>query len=217
VINNKVYVGTGDDGAFKADMFEYDPATNAWTPKAAFPGTPRYGTVSFTLFNKGYIGLGYDNTLQNTDDIYEYNPATNSWVFKDNFPGSKRSNATAVSMPNNKCYIGLGYDSLLRDDWWEFDPLIDGVAEQSHLAALITVYPNPAFDHVTLIIPHEVLSYNDEATLSVVDIAGRKIFTQQVAGCGTVRLSTTDLPGGVYNIMLETSSKGTIFKQFVVR
>jgi N-acetylneuraminic acid mutarotase len=217
VINNKAYIGTGDDGAFKADMFEFDPATNTWTAKASFGGTPRYGTVSFTLFNKGYIGLGYDNTLQNRDDIYEYDPVANAWIFKDNFPGSPRSNATAVSTTNNKCYIGLGYDTLLRDDWWEFDPLIDGVSEQEYLASLITLYPNPSFDHITLDLPHDVVAYDEQITLTIVDMGGRKVYAERIEGPQLLRVNTTDFSRGVYNVMLETSAHGTVYKQFVVR
>lgn len=217
VISNRAYIGTGDDGAFKQDMFEYDPATNAWTPKANFPGTPRYSTVSFTMYNKGYIGLGYDNTLQNTDDIWEYNPSTNSWIFKDIFPGSKRSNATAVVTPNNKCYVGLGYDTLLREDWWEFDPTIDGISEQQYLAGLIKLYPNPAFDHAAIDIPHEILAYDETAVLNIVDMAGRKVHTRNVEGPGLMRISTTDFAPGVYNIMLETPSRGVVTKQLIVR
>jgi N-acetylneuraminic acid mutarotase len=217
VINNKAYIGTGDDGAFKADMFEFDPAGNIWTAKASFGGTPRYGTVSFTLFNKGYVGLGYDNTLQNRDDIYEYDPTTNTWIFKDNFPGSPRANATAVSTPNNKAYIGLGYDTLLRDDWWEFDPLIDGVSEQEQLASMIKMYPNPAKDYLLLDIPYEIIAYDEDATLSVLDMAGRKIYSQNVGGPQLVRVATSDFARGAYSIMLETESNGTLFRQFIVR
>lgn len=217
VINNKAYIGTGDDGAFKQDMFEYDPATNAWTPKANFGGTPRYGTVSFSMYGMGYIGLGYDNTLQNTDDIWEYNPTTNAWIFKDNFPGSKRSNASAVVTPNNKCYIGLGYDSLLRDDWWEFDPTIDGISEQEYLASLVSVFPNPAFDQVSLDVPKEVVGYSETANMNIVDMAGRKIYSQTIEGPGIVRISTTSFARGVYHIMIETESHGTLTKQLIVR
>jgi len=217
VINNKAYIGTGDDGAFKQDMFEYDPASNVWTAKASFAGTPRYSTVSFTLYNKGYIGLGYDNTLQNTDDIYEYDPVTNAWIFKDNFPGSKRSNATAITSTNNKCYIGLGYDTLLREDWWEFDPLIDGVSEQEHYASLISLYPNPAMDYINLDIAQDVVSYDEETVLSIVDMGGRKVHTQLVGGPQLVRISTTGMSPGVYNVVLETELHGTIYKRFTVR
>lgn len=217
VINNKAYIGTGDDGAFKQDMYEFDPATNVWTAKANFGGTPRYSTVSFSMYGKGYVGLGYDNTLQNTDDIWEYDPTTNAWIFKDNFPGSKRANATAVVTPNNKCYIGLGYDSLLRDDWWEFDPIIDGISEQEYLASLLSVYPNPALDHATIDITTELVDYAESATLEIVDMAGRKVYTQTVNGPGRIALETTSFARGVYHIMLHTEVHGTVAKQFVVR
>lgn len=217
VIANVAYIGTGDDGAFKSDMFAFDPAANSWTAKASFAGTPRYSTVSFSLFGKGYIGLGYDNTLQNTDDIWEYDPVGNNWIFKDNFPGSKRANASAVTTSNNKCYIGLGYDSLLRDDWWEFDPLVDGITESEHIAALIGMYPNPSTDQVTFEIPGEVMSYNDKGTLHIVDLAGREVHSQQVQGAGVIRVSTSSFATGVYSVMFVTPQHGTIKKQLIVR
>jgi N-acetylneuraminic acid mutarotase len=217
VIGSTAYVGTGDDGAFTSDMYAFDPATNQWTAKAPFTGTPRYSTVSFSLFGKGYIGLGYDNTLQNTDDIWEYNPATNAWIFKDNFPGSKRANATAVVTPNNKCYIGLGYDTLLRDDWWEFDPLIDGINESEYFASLVNVYPNPATDVISLDIPRDVLSDNDQGTLRIVDMTGREVYNEKVQSAGIVRIGTSNFANGIYSILLETPQHGTLHKQFVVR
>ena len=42
------------------DFWEYDPATNAWTQKADFGGTARYGAVGFSIGSKGYIGTGSD-------------------------------------------------------------------------------------------------------------------------------------------------------------
>ena len=217
VIANVAYIGTGDDGAFKADMFAFDPATNSWTAKASFTGTPRYSTVSFTLFGKGYIGLGYDNTLQNTDDIWEYDPVGNNWIFKDNFPGSKRANATAVAMSNNKCYIGLGYDSLLRDDWWEFDPLIDGVSGQERFESFIQMYPNPAAEYVTLDIPNEVISFNKQAAIRIVDVSGREVYAEQLSGPGIIRINTASFSNGVYSVLLQTQEHGTLHKQLIVR
>jgi len=217
VINNKAYIGTGDDGTFKSDLYEYDCAGNVWTLKTPFLGTPRYGAVGFAMYGKGYIGLGYANTLQNTDDIYEYDPVANTWIFKDIFPGSKRANATAVVTPNNKCYVGLGYDSLLRDDWWEFDPTIDGISEQEHLASLIMMYPNPAADYLSLDIPVEVIGYADHAGIDIVDMSGRKVYSQQLEGPGVIRISTTGFAQGVYNVLLETEMHGTVYRQFVVR
>lgn len=217
VINGKAYIGTGDDGTFKADLYEFDCANNLWASKASFPGTPRYSTVSFAIYNKGYIGLGYDNTLQNTDDIWEYDVASDAWIFKDNFPGSKRANATAVVTTNNKCYIGLGYDTLLREDWWEFDPTIDGISEQQHLAGLVSVFPNPSTDHVAMDIPAAVIANGETAVMNIVDMTGRNVCSRQLVGPGVVNVSTTDFSPGVYNVMIETETHGTITKQFIVR
>lgn len=217
VINNKAYIGTGDDGTFKADMYEFDCANNVWALKAPFPGTPRYGAVGFAMYGKGYIGLGYANTLQNTDDIYEYDPISNAWIFKDNFPGSKRANATAVVTPNNKCYIGLGYDSLLRDDWWEFDPIIDGISEEQHLASLISLFPNPSHGDVSLDIPAEVIGYSADATMQIADISGRIVYTQSINGPGLIHITTSSFAPGAYTLLLNTGANGVVYKQFVVR
>src|ERR1051326_5748475 len=94
-IGSKGYVGTGEDGTFKADFYEYDPGANIWTAKASFPGTPRYGASAMVINNKGYVGCGYDNTLQNRNDFWEYDPSLNSWTQKSSFFGTPRSNAVA--------------------------------------------------------------------------------------------------------------------------
>ncbi len=216
VISNKAYIGTGDDGVFKADMFEFDPALNTWIAKAAFAGTPRYGTVSFTMYNKGYVGLGYDNTLQNTDDIWEYNPITNAWIFKDIFPGSKRANATAVATPNNKCYIGLGYDSLLREDWWEFDPTIDGISEAEFWASKLSVYPNPTNGLVTIGFTEELVGYGDHAVLELSDTQGKITYSKSLDSPGTIQMDLTTYPAGIYLLVLKTTARGNVTKRIVV-
>ena len=214
VINNVAYVGTGDDGTFKADMYAYDPATNMWTVKTSFPGTARYSTVSFSIFNKGYIGLGYDNTLQNTDDIYEYDPTLNTWIFKDNFPGSKRANATAVVTPNNKCYIGLGYDTLLRADWWEFDPLIDGIAENMQLQNQIVAYPNPCSSELTIQLG-EIITGDDHAVLLFSDLTGNVIMSNSITSANVI-LNTSSYASGLYLLTIQTSEHGNITKRIVI-
>lgn len=217
IIANVAYIGTGDDGAFKSDMFAFDPASNSWTAKASFAGTPRYSTVSFSLFGKGYIGLGYDNTLQNTDDIWEYDPVGNNWIFKDNFPGSKRANASAVTTSNNKCYIGLGYDSLLRDDWWEFDPLVDGINDNNGLASRVEVYPNPAQEFVTISIPSTAVPFNSDYAIRIYDAAGRTVYSSNAFGTGPVNVSLANFSSGSYQIVLENEHFGRVTKPLIVQ
>ena len=63
-INNKVYVGTGHDDAYKKDWWEYGPAANTWTAKADFGGTARYRAVAAAINNKVYVGTGYDGAYK---------------------------------------------------------------------------------------------------------------------------------------------------------
>src|SRR5438128_1102984 len=75
-IGNKGYIGTGYDGNFTKDFWEYDPFINSWTQKADFGGTGRLFALGFSIQNKGYIGTGLDERGR-TNDFWEYDPSAN--------------------------------------------------------------------------------------------------------------------------------------------
>jgi hypothetical protein len=120
-IGNKGYIGTGFDGSYKNDFWEFDPSTNIWAQKANFGGTARIGAVGFSIGNKGYIGTGIGITGQKKEDFWAYDPATNSWDQKNDFGGTARDGAFGFSI-GNKGYIGTGYDGSYKNDFWEYDP-----------------------------------------------------------------------------------------------
>ena len=123
-IGTKGYIGTGADGSFRKDFWEYNPASNTWTQKADFGGAARSGAVGFSIGNKGYIGTGWDNSLF-YKDFWEYDPAANTWAQKADFGGGTRNEAVGFSI-GSKGYIGTGYDhsTAFKDyrDFWEYDP-----------------------------------------------------------------------------------------------
>ncbi|MBK7149552.1 MAG: hypothetical protein IPH78_12235 [Bacteroidetes bacterium] len=103
-IGDKGYIGTGYNGtSYLNDFWEYDPATNAWTQRANFGGTARWGSEGFNIGSKGYIGTGYDGAYQK--DFWEYDPAANSWLQKADFVGTARADAIGFSI-GSKGYIG---------------------------------------------------------------------------------------------------------------
>jgi len=51
------------------DFYKYEPHLNLWTKMEDFAGAPRMHAVSFSIFNKGYCGLGYLET-----DFFIYTP-----------------------------------------------------------------------------------------------------------------------------------------------
>ncbi len=119
-IGAKGYIGTGYDGSYKKDFWEYDPAGNTWTQKTDFGGTARYYAVGFGIGTKGYIGTGYDGT--NKSDFWEYDPTTNTWTVKANFGGTARARAVGFSI-GAKGYVGTGLDGApYRKDFWEYNP-----------------------------------------------------------------------------------------------
>lgn len=135
-IGNKGYVGTGSDGNYKKDFWEYDPSTNVWTQKADFGGTGRYSAFGFAINSKGYIGLGQDGFNSYKKDFWEYDPSLNTWSKKADFAGTARYGGLCFAV-GNKGYVGLGQDANERPiDFWEYDPNTDQWTEKASFPGL---------------------------------------------------------------------------------
>ena len=89
-----------------------------WTQKANFLGVGRLGAVGFSIGDKGYVGTGYDGSMQG--DFWEYDPLADTWTQKADFGGSPRWKAMGFSV-GNKGYLGLGSPQM--QDIWEYDPI----------------------------------------------------------------------------------------------
>jgi N-acetylneuraminic acid mutarotase len=80
-INGKGYIamGTEEMGPTSAvvsnDVWEYDPQTNAWTPKPAFAGPARGAAVGFVLGSRVYIGTGMNSRRELLRDFWWTSPA----------------------------------------------------------------------------------------------------------------------------------------------
>ncbi len=128
-IGDKVYFGGGE---VLSDLFwEYDPATNIWTPKANIPVAIRVRTfgVSFSIGSKGYVAFGQSDTSGQatvTNDLWEYDPAADQWTPKAKLPGAARDGAMAFVV-NGKAYVGAGVDAdaYYLGDFYEYDPAMD--------------------------------------------------------------------------------------------
>ena len=124
-INNKGYVclGQGQTNPFFNDLWEYDPATETWSQRANFIGSPRRQAVSFVIDEIAYVGTGIDaGGLKK--DMYSYNPATNIWTPLNDFGGSARKEAVGFTM-GNQGYIGTGDDGVMQVDFWQYEPTTD--------------------------------------------------------------------------------------------
>jgi N-acetylneuraminic acid mutarotase len=112
-IGTKGYMGTGWNGTYLSDFWEYNPTANLWSQKASMTTARRYGVgVAIQLANngpvKGYIGLGSNGSDLN--DWWEYDVSLNSWTQKASFIGEARSGAVGFSQ-GLLGYVGTGITS----------------------------------------------------------------------------------------------------------
>jgi N-acetylneuraminic acid mutarotase len=72
---DKGYITLGENGSALQITWEYDFATDLWTEKTPYEGSPRSGAVGFTIGNRGFVGtgLGTGNT-SGFSDIEEFFP-----------------------------------------------------------------------------------------------------------------------------------------------
>ena len=127
------YVCAGLDSIVRNDLWQYDPAFDAWTQLADLPSTVRRNPVSFSINGKGYVGTGhsgqYSSTGVNLKDFWEYDPILNSWVQKADYPGGGGNGVYLATgfATTNYGYIACGKKaaSTYASDLWRYDPVAD--------------------------------------------------------------------------------------------
>lgn len=81
--STKGYAGTGKiSNDFppnqQSDVYEYDPATDVWTPLPNYPGGVRQGMAAFTIGERIFFGFG-SPFIQTSNELFEYVPSTGQW------------------------------------------------------------------------------------------------------------------------------------------
>ena len=110
-----------------------------WNQKANFGGMARHRGSAFAIGNKGYMGLGHINAVNNIlfDDFWEYEPSSNTWTQKANFGGGLRYHTSSFTI-GNKAYVGMGRDpfNVFYTDLWEYDPVFNSWSQKANLPGL---------------------------------------------------------------------------------
>ena len=128
-ITDKAYTtfsGQYVDNAYSKSFWEYDTKTGTWTQKADFGGAGRQFAATFSINNKGYIGMGMKgpNTRDLVSDFWEYDATTNAWTRKADLPSSSAGRFGGLGFSiSSKGYMGGGFDWFsLYNDINEYDP-----------------------------------------------------------------------------------------------
>ncbi|MEO5570571.1 MAG: hypothetical protein ABIT08_07845, partial [Bacteroidia bacterium] len=129
-VNGKGYAGLGQNtiGTFYQDWYQYDPATNAWTPKATFTGGLRTLACGVFVGAYGYVGMGVNSSNVDANDLWQYDAVGNQWISKNPLPSYGRHELVTFAVAG-KAYFALGYNNALSSsllDIWEYDPAVAG-------------------------------------------------------------------------------------------
>lgn len=145
-IGAKGYTGLGEASATLgfafSDFYEYNPLTNNWTQKAAFPDGGRRRAVGIGNSTMGYISTGVDFNSNQKNDIWEYNPINNTWTQKANLTNGKRTSATGFSI-NDMIYVSCGIDSAsnMLNDLWMYNPSSNTWIQQANFPGIGRISP----------------------------------------------------------------------------
>ncbi len=135
-LGDKAYFSVQGPSILASTFWQYDPATNEFTPKATLPGNEQTKLPIFRLKvamginGKGYAGFfwtdGATYTVTGKTPIWEYDPAGDHWTQKSNLFNDGWY-APAVFTLGNKAY-GCGWstdDGYRNDKSYSYDPASD--------------------------------------------------------------------------------------------
>lgn len=126
-VGNRAYAGTGqrNQTTFLSDFREYNPENQTWTLKASYGGGPIAYACAFSIGNKGYLGVGHNQTSIRRV-FWEYDPAADRWTRRADFPGASRVRPLGLAA-GGKGYVmmGIGEGDILFKDIWAYDPATD--------------------------------------------------------------------------------------------
>ena len=215
VIRDTVYFGTGFSFSqdLKKDFWKYNPLLDAWTQLADFEGEYRSNAISFSLFDKGYLGCGTSTSYQN--DLWKYDPVFNSWIEVASFPGLPFSNGTCFVI-NNRAFAGMGNDSLLniQSDLWEYTPDSTSSLPEYSSQSGFSVYPNPAVDRLSIY--SNDISAKKDVVFSIFNSNGQLSGKIQLNEMNT-EISLKTFSPGIYFYSIDDTHKKITCGKFIVQ
>lgn len=129
-IGSKGYVALGQSdpqgngqASVTNDLWEYDPASDHWTPKANLPGVARDAAFAFVSGGKAYVGGGTDAAYNFSTDFYCYDPGPGTWTTLGQLPDNFVFSA-AFSI-GNFGYVATGNDGSDVTSLWRYDAASD--------------------------------------------------------------------------------------------
>ncbi len=109
-VNGLLYAAGGKSGTSTiASMQRYDPATNAWSSRAALPAARADGNGAAAISGILYVAGGRNAAGAPTRTLYAYTPGTNAWSTRAALPVASGCGGTAAI--GTLLYVFTGCDA----------------------------------------------------------------------------------------------------------
>lgn len=101
------------------DLWEYEPDSDRWQPRASKPGTEVYYQSSIIDGRFAYIVVGINPNIPIPREFWRYDPVVNSWLALDSFLGTGRYGAEMAQV-GSKLYLMCGDTGVtpVKDVWY---------------------------------------------------------------------------------------------------
>lgn len=213
---------TGSHGNYDYWLVKLSPAGNLqWQKTYGGSLYDRGRDVSQTT-DGGYImiGISFPVNIEGTtsnganDYLIIKTDALGSMEWLQTYGGLQDDYATTIKQTLDGGYILCGYSDAITNNSGNYDYWIIKLTgnqlstHENSIKSNISIYPNPAKDFVT--IDH----LPNETTISIYDMAGRKIFSKNYTET-KVLIHTSQLTSGVYIIQVDDKEK-TIFSEKLI-
>ncbi|MEO0338522.1 MAG: kelch repeat-containing protein [Bacteroidota bacterium] len=135
-LNGKGFVGTGYDGNYLKDFYQYLPENDSWEQIISIGGSKREAAISFVIDNKAYVGTGRSNGVYEFD-FWSYDDGTGTWtrlldIDEEDDYQIDRHGAVAFEM-DGFGYVATGSTGATLNTVWEYNPGDDTWEEKTEI------------------------------------------------------------------------------------
>lgn len=205
VLSNTAYVVFGLDnngtGSYRKEIYKYNQAGDSWTYLASFPQAKGRVYSSMQPVNGKLVIFGGLDTLGNVFNDTWYYDETNGFVSGPTLPSGGRKGGMSFSS-GTKFYYTCGVNTTVRlKETWILETFV-GIKENIALKGL-SFYPNPCGNNVFIKNDTPL----DFLTLTLSDITGRVLFSQEISSATEV-IDLSGISSGIY--FANMSSNGVV-------
>ncbi len=164
----------------------------------------------------GVVG-GQINFTIDAESNYEL---TYQWIKNDTIilDGEINNNLVLSNLAVNnegyyKCKIGNTCDTIFSNSAF-LDMGSSTHIEKYSQDDLISIYPNPAKDLLTVSL--ETTTINENIEITIFDFVGRALKTIETTGQSEIQINTNDLTNGVYNVKIIIGDNRVVTKKVII-